>query len=1233
MKHPFKLPALLIVLFFLGIPVSAPANCLGGLAPVTGAASDLIFFPNWTKAYGGAFQAFDYWVDCGTAGCAVCHPASGDSCGGTALQIAGLTVANFGTAVAVTDITKVYWLQDCTMAGGGLTWHTMVNVAPQMWTWAWDGVEANPTLLGASPLVGQIKIYVDIAPTPTDGVTVQMGIPYDPENGYQGGLADRCCCTQSWSDLANPIPKTIKYVAKFVDKYEAAPGDTLNYTIYYSKPGAGNIQNVQILDTQPPYTHWNGTASQLPDPGWDPNWTPPPRLRWTVFPASTPVAGGGTSSLTFQMTIDWGNGESFEPGSGDVAGPENYSLWNSAVATFPNIASPTHYSNKTRTTVKRFLFWKLGDRDVIYNNTPSSVDEITYTIFIKNLSATKTWWDVSIWDTVPLQVNPWALDCGVEDSCVGWTMTPSGCALGGAGKIVAGGQTIITWRLDMPPYMTLNLRWKAKVASFANAGQICVNKVSVLEYGRTNIVDGTGHSITPSNFTHKARVILRTTYVSYVAYNVNGTFGCSGNYFIAMYPMHPSSAFQLFRLSEAACTEGTRPSIITPAPAYPCNSWPGPGCNVGIERRPQLYGYDAGGAPQMSCAVAFHYYKLVSNAPLLWEVLPVIGATDQDSHMYCTTTNLSFRGNTSYTYRRELVGGAPIDGDYFGIANSEDQTTTVHLFQWDDINLEWDYQQSRTIDPLSQWMTGGTNTAQDGHWRIISSDSDLFVWKGYTFGTSDADNYCTMAPEMDGNLVGAKAGDEFWVYAGKVNGGATASHSMLIQNIGTADASFQIMKYLSSEMFDIAGATPANLGGASGEWAPFTSGTVPFGQSQAVAPFNPYYYGKYVTVVGCMDRSDFTEIWQLIRVKLVSNGVPVQIKAGQGNPERYGGFSLHGKDASGNPSQTSVEWWHSVSGTLSVNNASYVSFCSAKGMAVQITTEDGFSATYTTTGPDQPIVHCSIAAETPVASCGTNYKFRLVTPGKTMVANVCGIYFTERGYAAPFLSTGTHYEITAPPVVFVGQNFWITVAVIEQGGGTKVDYVGTTSFSSTDPKALIQSLAMDTYNYVWVVGDTGVKIFINVQFNRLGLINLSAQDTLDGSITGMTTVMVVGADVKLEKRKKLSVAASGDTVQFWLCWSNYSSATAYSFTITDAVPNGTTYVPELASQAICGQNGPFDASVSLAASTSTTTTPPTNFATVNPGSSAGSTSRWLRWTVRDAYVNSTGCVCFKVVVN
>ena len=1233
------LSVFLIVLGIIGAPGRVNANWISGVSVVDGEADDLIFFPNWVRAYAAAFQPTDSGSDCGTTGCAVCNPKAGaqaDNCGGTGVQVSGLTITNFGTAVAITDITGVYWLSDCTLAGGGLTWHTMTNIAPQMWTWAWNGVEANPSMLDTKTLVvGQIKVYVDIAEIPTDGATVQMGIPYDPIGGYMGGLMDRCCGTASWSDTTNPMVKTIKYVAKFVDKIEAAPGDTLNYTVYYGKPGlvGSNIQNLEIIDTQPGYTHYNGISSDVPDPGWEPNWGPPPKLKWTLWKTATLVNGGATKALTFQMTVDWGNGESFEPGSGDIAAPENFSLRNNATGIFPNLAAGTqaHKSNNTRTTVRRFLFWKIGDRDVLYSNTPSSIDEITYSIFIKNMSLTKTWWSVSLWDTVPVQVNPWADGCGVEDSCVGWTMTPTGCAVAGSGRIVAGGQTIITWRLDMAPSMTLNLRWKAKVAANAINGQTCINKVSVLEYGRTNIIDGTGHSTTPKNFTHKARIILHTTYVSYVAMNSD-----SGgvDYYISLYPLHPSSAFQLFRFAEAACVEGVRPSISNPAPALPCNSWPGAGCPVGIERRPQRWGPDAS---------TYNYFKLVSNAPLLWEVQPIVSSTAEDSHMYCTTTNLSFRGNTIYTYRRMLdLGTLANESDYFGIANSEDMITTIHMFQWEPGSLDWGYRQSRTIDPLSQWMTGGTPAALDGHWKIISSDSDLFVWKGYTFSQSDADNYCTMAPEMDGNLVGAAAGDEFWVYAGKWMGGSTDFAAITLINMGVANATYKIYKYNSLEMFDVAGATPGNLGGASGEWSPFLNGTIPFGQGGG-PPWNPVYYSMKspsTTPPGCIDNSDFTETFQLIRVVLTSNGVPIQIRAGPGNARVYGGFTLHGIDAARNPAKTPWEWWENALGADGNGTSSYVSFCSAKGMAVQITTENGFSATYATTAPDQPVVHCPIVSPTeiPVASCGTNYIFKLVAPtpaGKSMIANICGRDMTERGFAAPFLSTGTHYEITAPAVVFSGQSFWITVAVIDFGGGTKTDYTGITSFSSTDPKAMMQGSNMDAYNFTWTgcPGTCGVKLFFQVTLTQLGLINLTGQDILDGSITGMTTIMVVGADVKIEKRNKLTVAASGDTVRFQICWSNYSSATGYSFTITDAIPRGTTYWPEDPANAICGQNGPATASVTMAAGGASGTTPPAAMTTYNPGTPPPSTSRWLRWTISHAYVAATGCICFKVLVN
>jgi len=1206
------------------------ANCINGITPIDGQASNMFLFPNWIKAYVGAFQPDDWAVDCGAGA------------GGALLQVAGLTIVNFGSAVGGTDIKAVYWRSDANAAGYlyTMTYAGLWGGTQPTWTWKWNGVEVNPDLAAILPNY-PLRLYLDMAPEPSNYSTVQMGIPGDPVDWYYGGFSDRCGCFANWGDTMNSVQSIVAYIAKFVDEINAAPGDTLHYTIYYAKPGTGNIKNVQITDTQPPYTHWNYVANPLPDPGWDPNPGPPLKLRWTVFPAATPVAGGATGMVTFQLTVDWGNGDSFEAGSGNTAAPEGYSLWNNAHGAFPvppvTAGNNGHVSNNTRTTVMRFLFWKVADRDIVYNCTPTTCDEITYSIFIRNQSAEKTWWNVSIWDTCPLQTNPWGPDCGVEDFCIGWTMTPSGCAAAGAGRILNPPNTILTWRLDMPPLMTLTIRWKAKISYAANVGQTVINKVSILEYGRTRIVDGTGYSGKQRNFTHKAPVMLRTTYVSYVAFNAAGTFGCGGGYFICIYPLHPSSAFQLLRYHTTACVDGVNPSITTPSPAMPCNTWPGPGCDVGIERRPQYYGL-------LGCAVTYDYYKLISNAPLLWECQTQIAATDEDSMMYATTTSLSFRGNTSYTYRRGFDAGV-IEGDYLGICNVEDQPTTVFLFMWDDVNIQWNFMNLRTIDNLSQYMTGGTSTGMDGHWKIISSDSDFIIWKGYTFtAATDKDNYVTMVPADTGNLAAGTKGDEFWAYSGPSSGAAHHGTSLIITNLSSrgapgsgTTATVGLMGYASSEQFNVEGSTPMILGGASGTWSPITQDDIPSGIGQAASPFNPDVYGQRVVVAGCMNtKTNFKYVWELVRVQL-KNNVPIQVRSGKGGPGKYGGYTIHGLDSSGKSDQTVDQFWFwfypdgdNRAGT------SMVGFCPSTGMGVGISTDDVnyTGGNYTTTGPDQPVVKCDPLG-TNAPNCGSFWIFKLAaaSAGKRMIGMVCGSYFTERHYACPFLSTGTHYNILAPAVVFAGQSFWITVVVLDTGGGTKCDYTGTTSFTSTDPTAKIETKAMDTYNYTWKgATDCGVKLFFNVTLNRMGLINLVANDTADGSITGMTSIMVVGAEVKLTKQRKLTVAASGDTVQFQVCWENVASATAFSFEITDAMPMGTTYVPEIASTTLCWSNAPVPG-VIVWYSTATTTTPPGTFTSVPGTGSPLANTRWLRWTVRDIYVRSSGCVCYKVSVN
>jgi len=1214
------------------LPASAGANCMNQFMNIAGEANRQVFFPNWQKAYAAAFAADDWAVSCGAGACgAPPNCGAGASCGLAAVQVNSLTIVNFGTATnglagSGWDIAAVYWRTDADAAG---TYHTMTAASPNMWTWKWNGAEANPDF----SLTPALRIYVDMSSTPMDGKTVQMGIPYDTVT-WMGGFVDMCCCDTAgaWSDLINPYPKFVYHVFKVADLKTAAPGDLINYTIYYSRPGTGNITNLEILDTQPPYTHYvPGSASPAPDSGWDPDPGPPLRLKWTI-PGPLATTGGPTGAITFQLSVDWGINPFIDPQGGDVGAPEGANLWNQAVGTFPNLAAGNrvHQSNQTKTVIMRYLFWELADRDVLFNSTVTLNDEATYSIFIKNMSATKTWWEVHIWDTVPPELNPWLPGYGFDDPCSGWTMTPSGCAAAAPGRIVVGGKTIMTWKLDMPPKMTLTVQWRAQVTAAAMAGATAINRVSVLEYGNSNIAGGTGHATIPRNFTHLANVVLRTSYVSYVSYDVMGTFGCGGYYALYFYPLHPSCAWQLYKL-DGAC--GLNASITTPAPTSglsPCNVWPGLGCPVGAERRPQRYG-DSG---MTGCATGQSYYKVVSNAPILWEVNPQIAATDEDSMMYSTATTLSFRGYMIYTWRRSMNGtSGPDDGDYLGIANTENVATTVHMFWWDAGSSSWSYVKTRQIEPNCQWITGGTPVSIEGHWRIISSDSNLIVWKGYCFGASDVDNYVTMAPAAPSGNLTARGGETFYAYDGpRMGGNAHAGTIMVITNIGAVLASYAVEQYVSDDPFDTEGASPANMGGSSGNWFGVDSGTIPAG---AAAVANPKIYGR----LACMDiTTGFTNSWELFKVKIV-NGGPIQVKAGRGGLGRYAGYIMHGLDEFGNPAQTAHEFWHTQVGED--NNNDVTAFLPAKGMAVECTADGVLVAAYVSTGPDQPVSWCGVndPAGVRLVNCGTNYRVRVTAPANGRVIGMAnGNYFTERHYAAPFLAAGTHYDIQAPAVVFTGQSFWITIVVTSTMGGTKVDYCGTTSFTSTDPTAKIEGSAMDGFNFTWssstacssAPNEDGVHVFINITLNRIGIQTIVGNDIYDGSITGLIAIQVTGADVKIFKAPKLTVAASGDTVQFKVCWSNYSSASAFSMVLTDAVPAGTAFLPEASAAAFdCGTTD--GVAVTTAYSTATTGTMPAagSFTTGLPVS----LTRWLRWTVPMAGVQTTGCACFRVQVD
>jgi len=371
----------------------------------------------------------------------------------------------------------------------------------------------------------------------------------------------------------------------------------------------------------------------------------------------------------------------------------------------------------------------------------------------------------------------------------------------------------------------------------------------------------------------------------------------------------------------------------------------------------------------------------------------------------------------------------------------------------------------------------------------------------------------------------------------------------------------------------------------------------------------------------------------------VTAGGPIQVLSGTDMYGQWGGGNvLHSPLGNGGgPGPFGTEFWINYGGGDSgACGVPFTNFFTPKsGQTIQATTSDGFVGTYTTNGSDQAVAFMNFTAL--AADQRRNIRVNLIAGGSAMIGlyNQCSL--VEKGYTAPFLSAGVHYTIIAPPVVFSGQNFWITVIVESGLGGTQTDYCGTSSFTSTDPTGQMAGSAMDAYNYTWSSSvapcggapfPNGVKLFMNVIFSKLGVQTIVASDTVDGSITGLTTVMVVGVDVKLTKTPQLTVGASGDIVRFSVCWSNYSSASAFTFVITDAIPMGTVFVPEAGTAAFnCGNTDGLAPLVAYSLTASVT--PPATFTESNP--TAG--TRWLRFTLPMSGVQTTGCVCYRVSIN
>ncbi len=817
-------------------------------------------------------------------------------------------------------------------------------------------------------------------------------------------------------------------------------------------------------------------------------------------------------------------------------------------------------------------------------------------------------------------------------------------------------------------------------------GATAITILSVLEQGRTGIVGGTGHSGTPRNFVQLANIILRTTYLSYLSLSTHNSLGQNG-WFINFYPLNRASNFELrsiyYENSIAYATEGGVSQSIGCYVGDCINGFPGaPGCTLGSGPIPGIVAAGGGGfagckperipaiysphtpLPQNygDCAVStvgtnpgidYHLlFKVVANSPILWQMLSGANDTGNDQYAWDPTTSLSFSGYVAYGFMRHGTNASVFD-NVITINTSigpdgnlnPNLSTTFHYFSWDYNTLSWSYWDSRDVGPESLTMPYGFPQAYcNRHYRVLSSQAQLTQQHGWcSLFRGDANNLGHMCPtRKTGLFISGTPNEAFYLLTGPSDSSGENTR-VCITNTGAVNATYLIEQYLPRNPVQIGSfgncsGVPVNLSDTFGSWKFIAIESVQAGFfAGSLTPANPHCYGPDYDTVPVFDSPGASA--GIYRVTLQSGG-PIQINSGGQIMAVYsGGAMLHPSVPVGQKVGTefwlSEPWEWTGTGCTSGPGVNTIAiFCPKEGMSVLGETNQGYSASYTTTGPDQAVTFMGLTA----VNSPNKRNIRIRVTGGNAIAHYNHCIKNHKMFTAPFMETGVHYDIIAPAVVYIGQSFWITVIVVEAAGGTKTDYCGTTSFTSTDPGAKIEGSLMDGYNFGWTStskcssspDENGVKVFVNVTMTRLGMITLIATDILDGSITGLAAINVVGADIRFWKDPAFSVAASADTVQFRICWSNYSSASAFNFTITDAVPRNTTYLPEAGTWALsCGNTDNLGLGVAYSTATSATMPPAASFTSGNPTAP----TRWLRWTVPMAGVQTTGCACFRVTVN
>jgi streptogramin lyase len=149
----------------------------------------------------------------------------------------------------------------------------------------------------------------------------------------------------------------------------------------------------------------------------------------------------------------------------------------------------------------------------------------------------------------------------------------------------------------------------------------------------------------------------------------------------------------------------------------------------------------------------------------------------------------------------------------------------------------------------------------------------------------------------------------------------------------------------------------------------------------------------------------------------------------------------------------------------------------------------------------------------------------LVTPGsQTVTATDTANNITGSATVTVTASTTTvdHLFLSAPNTVVAGSAFDLVVAAVDAQGQVVPGYTGTVSFTSTDPY-----LAGLPANYTFTPSDSGTHTFAGVSLFTAGPQTLTAQDTVNHSITGTVPVTVSAASANHFVLSAPSTAVAG----------------------------------------------------------------------------------------------------------